>query len=674
MAHLSLYRRYRPRKFSELVGQQHVVTALRNAVRDGRVGHAYLFSGPRGTGKTSTARILGKALNCLDLSPEGEPCCACESCLAFQAGTSYDLHELDAASNNGVDAIRDLIAKVALGSPGRTKVYVLDEVHMLTSGAENALLKTLEEPPPHVVFVLATTEPHKVVSTIRSRTQHYEFELLGAEALAEHVRWVITDAGLDVPGDAVDAVVRMGGGSARDTLSALDQVVAAGGVRPGEDVVEALVEAVCERDVGAAMVAVNDAVRAGREPRVVGELLLARLRDAFLASMAAPLEHLPLAAREQAQARAQRLGPAGLTRAIELVGTALVDMRQAPDPRVDLEVALARLTNPRVDTDVSALVARIERLEAGAVPSAPSAPPELEPAPAPIIDAPAAGQHPAPATDPHVGRSAEPSPAVDDPPPAPSAGGPAAGPQPSPGPGGPAAAARRALKEASAGGAKPTLGAARGTARKPPPAPPESAPAESTQEAAAAVGEDDAVLPDAPEPAAGPTSPAVDASPPEQEAAVPAPEPADVDAVAEASPSTGLPTLPELDAAWESAVRDALPRAAKARFAAGRFVAPTGASVAFGLPNAIHRDRCQGLRPDLEAALTAHFGRPVPVELVVDETDNPSGSEQRPESGQPADDDEIDLEELVDAPDVDTGIDALTKAFPGAVLIEQPDA
>ena len=153
--------------------------ALSNAVREDRVGHAYLFSGPRGTGKTSTARILAKALNCTNLA-DGEPCCECDSCQSIEAGTSYDLLELDAASNNGVDAMRDLIGKAALGSPGRTKVYILDEVHMLSTGASNALLKTLEEPPGHVVFVLATTDPHKVLPTIRSRTQHFELHLLPA--------------------------------------------------------------------------------------------------------------------------------------------------------------------------------------------------------------------------------------------------------------------------------------------------------------------------------------------------------------------------------------------------------------------------------------------------------------------------------------------------------------
>jgi len=169
MATVSLYRRYRPRRFSEVKGQEHVVMALRNAVEANRVGQAYLFSGPRGTGKTSSARILAKVLNCAN--PQGgEPCCECASCLSVEAGTSFDVHELDAASNNGVDAMRDLIEKTMLGTPGRHKVYILDEVHMLSKAAEAALLKTLEEPPPHVVFVLATTDPQKVSETIRSRT------------------------------------------------------------------------------------------------------------------------------------------------------------------------------------------------------------------------------------------------------------------------------------------------------------------------------------------------------------------------------------------------------------------------------------------------------------------------------------------------------------------------
>src|SRR4029079_15599680 len=198
----SLYRRYRPRRFSEVKGQDHVVKALRTAVAEGRDGQDYLFSGPRGAGKTTSARILAKVLNCAN-PVAGEPCCECESCLAVERGTSYDVHELDAASNNGVDAMRDLIERAALGTPGRHKVYILDEVHMLSKAAEATLLKTLEEPPAHVVFVLATTDPQKVSSTVSSRCQPLEFHLLPTDALEAHIRHVIADAHLDVSEDAI---------------------------------------------------------------------------------------------------------------------------------------------------------------------------------------------------------------------------------------------------------------------------------------------------------------------------------------------------------------------------------------------------------------------------------------------------------------------------------------
>src|SRR3954454_5247442 len=247
MAHQSLYRRYRPQRFAELRGQEHLVRALQHAVQTDTVGHAYLFSGPRGTGKTSTARILAKVLNC-ENPVDGEPDGTCDSCLAIEHGTSFDVHELDAASNNGVDAIRELVAKASLGTPGRTKVYILDEVHMLSQGASNALLKTLEEPPDHVVFVLATTDPQKVLATIKSRTQHFDLHLLPAADLEALVDDVVKDAGLDLSPEGRDHVLRVGGGSARDTLSALDQVVAAGGVPDDVSVLDELVEALCERD------------------------------------------------------------------------------------------------------------------------------------------------------------------------------------------------------------------------------------------------------------------------------------------------------------------------------------------------------------------------------------------------------------------------------------------
>jgi DNA polymerase-3 subunit gamma/tau len=360
----SLYRRFRPQRFDELKGQDHVALALKNAVREERVGHFYLFSGPRGTGKTSTARILGKALNCTNLE-DGEPCGTCESCVHVQLGTSLDVHEMDAASNNGVDAMRDLVARTALGTPGRWKVYIVDEVHMLSTAAANALLKTLEEPPGHVVFVLATTDPQKVLPTIRSRAQHLEFRLLRPEVLTEHLRYVNQAAGLGVPLEAIDLAVRKGAGSARDALSMLDQVAAAGTVDDEVSVIDELMDALCERDTGRALAAVAEATATGRDPRRLAEELLAQLRNAFLATMARSLVALPDDAVAQAEDQGRRLGPAGMTRAMEAVGDALTEMREALDLRVCLEVALVRLTRPEVDATLPALLERVERLERG---------------------------------------------------------------------------------------------------------------------------------------------------------------------------------------------------------------------------------------------------------------------------------------------------------------------
>ncbi|HET7651719.1 MAG TPA: DNA polymerase III subunit gamma/tau [Acidimicrobiales bacterium] len=362
MAYQSLYRRYRPQRFGEVVGQERVTTTLRNAVRDGRVAHAYLFSGPRGTGKTSTARILAKALNCTNLQ-DGEPCDECDSCVQITAGTSLDVMELDAASNNGVDAMRDLISRAALGTAGRSKVYIVDEVHMLSTGASNALLKTLEEPPGHVHFVLATTDPQKVLATIKSRTQHFDFRLLPHDVLADHLRWVVKDAGLDVAAEAIELVARRGNGSVRDALSALDQVAAAGGIDDESAPIDDLVEALCDREPGRALAAVADAVSRGHDPRQLARELVEQLRNGFLALMARQLVPLPDEAAARVEDQARRLGAAGVTRAIETVGQMLVDMRDSLDPRIALEVALVRLAQPDADVSPAALLERIERLE-----------------------------------------------------------------------------------------------------------------------------------------------------------------------------------------------------------------------------------------------------------------------------------------------------------------------
>ncbi|MEY2473554.1 MAG: polymerase subunit gamma/tau [Actinomycetota bacterium] len=361
VAYQSLYRRFRPQTWSAVRGQDHVTLALRNAVRDDRVGHAYLFSGPRGTGKTTSARILAKALNC-EKPIDGEPCDTCESCAAITSGASLDVQEMDAASNNGIDAIRDLVSRVALATPGRWKIYIIDEVHMLSAAASNALLKTLEEPPPHVVFVLATTDPQKVLPTIRSRTQHYEFRLISAETLAELTRDVAKDAGLKIDASAIDVVARRGAGSARDALSALDQVAASGGSAVDEaDPTVEIVAGLAARDAGAALVATAKALASGRDARRIGEALLARLRTGFLALLAPELD---VDARDDTiEDHARQLGPAGTTRALEVIGDAVTSMKEAVDARVALETALVRLCRSDLDVAPSALLERIDKLE-----------------------------------------------------------------------------------------------------------------------------------------------------------------------------------------------------------------------------------------------------------------------------------------------------------------------
>ena len=372
----ALYRRYRPQRFSELRGQDHIALALRNAVKSDRVGHAYLFSGPRGTGKTTTARILAKVLNC-EAPVEGEPCCSCGSCEAVVHGSSFDVIELDAASNRSIEDIREIISTAALGSPGRHKVYILDEVHQLTGPAAAALLKTLEEPPSHVVFVLATTDPEKVPETIRSRTQHLQFHLLPVADLEEHVRWVAQDAGIPLDERGLEAVLRQGGGSARDTLSALELLAATGGQIDEITPVDEFVEALIEFDAGRALAAVAHTVHRGRDPRTIIDDLVRHLRDCFLTQMAPELVQAQEHRAAELADQARRLGTARIVKVMETLGQALLDMRGAPDQRVVLEVALVRLVHRQLDTGLDALLARVERLEREIV----ERPPTLAPAP-----------------------------------------------------------------------------------------------------------------------------------------------------------------------------------------------------------------------------------------------------------------------------------------------------
>ncbi|MGO8826167.1 MAG: DNA polymerase III subunit gamma/tau [Acidimicrobiales bacterium] len=361
-AFVSLYRRFRPGRFDEIRGQDHVVRALRSAVRDDRVSHAYLFSGPRGTGKTSSARILAKALNC-EAPVDGEPCGTCTSCVEITQGNSLNVHELDAASNNGVDAMRDLVAHASLGTPGRWKVYIVDEVHMLSTAAANALLKTLEEPPSHVVFVLATTDPQKVPPTIRSRTQHLEFRLLGSETLHGLLESVNADAGLNLDEEALEAAVRRGRGSARDALSALDQVAAAGSADAARPELAEVLNALADGDVSQVLVALSALLAGGWGPQQLATELIDDLRQVFLAALAPELCAVSGSSLERFRSLAETMGLARVVRSMEILGHALVDMREAPDAQVVLEIAVVRAVRPDLDSGMEALSERVSVLE-----------------------------------------------------------------------------------------------------------------------------------------------------------------------------------------------------------------------------------------------------------------------------------------------------------------------
>ena len=274
--------------------------------------------------------------------------------------------ELDAASNSGVDNMRDLIERAALGNPGRHRVFILDEVHMLSKSAEAALLKTLEEPPEHVVFVLATTDPQKVSETIRSRTQHLQFHLLPTQELKDHVNWVVADAKLVISAEAIDRVVQLGAGSVRDTLSALELVVASGGEVDEQISLDEFIESFIDHDPGRALAAVGAAVQFGADPRALTEDIVRHLRDVFLSLMAPELVQLPKERAEIVSDQARRIGAGSVVRAIEVLGEVLIEIRHAPDARLLLEVSLVKLTRQSASTDVAALMSRIERLEAAA--------------------------------------------------------------------------------------------------------------------------------------------------------------------------------------------------------------------------------------------------------------------------------------------------------------------
>jgi DNA polymerase-3 subunit gamma/tau len=373
----SLYRRFRPGRFAELRGQDHVVRALQGAVKNERVSHAYLFSGPRGTGKTTAARILAKALNC-EHPVDGDACNKCASCVAITAGSSLDVIELDAASNNGVDDIREITAGAWHGTPGSWKVYIFDEVHQLSKAAAAALLKTLEEPPQHVVFVLATTDPHKVPPTIRSRTQHLEFRLIGGDTLSSLLHDVQGAAGLSVDDATIEAAVRLGRGSARDALSALDQLIATGSISEAQPEFDGLFHALVHADAVEALKSLAELTREGWDPEQLAESFAAEVRQVFLLQVAPEVADAVDADRDRLIEWGSQLGLPRTVRILETVGRAMREMKSAPEKIVMLEVAMVRLVKPELESTYEALDERLTRLErdgARQLAPAPVAPP-----------------------------------------------------------------------------------------------------------------------------------------------------------------------------------------------------------------------------------------------------------------------------------------------------------
>jgi DNA polymerase III subunit gamma/tau len=389
VSHLSLYRKWRPQTFDDVIGQRRVTQTLQNAIAAKRSVHAYLFCGHRGTGKTTTARILAKALNCAR-GPTPTPCNACSVCQAISAGVSLDVIEIDAASNRGIDEIRDLREKVKLVPvEGRYKIYIIDEAHMLTTEAANALLKTLEEPPPHAVFILVTTEPHRLPTTITSRTQRFDFKRIPQSEIVARLQAIAGSEGVAVDDAALHLIARAADGALRDAESMLDQLSAFCQGRIAktdvltvlglieEEVAEQVADAVIAQDAAACLELANRVIAEGRDVRQILRSLMEHFRDLLVVSVVQDprdIVETSEARLEVLRAQSARFSPGALLQKIRILTAAEADARFATQPRVVLEMALLKVCRPEMDPSIEGLAARVEALERHTDGSAPPLP------------------------------------------------------------------------------------------------------------------------------------------------------------------------------------------------------------------------------------------------------------------------------------------------------------
>ena len=424
----ALYRKWRPQTFSDVSGQETVTTALKNELKTGRLSHAYLFTGCRGTGKTTCAKILAKAVNCLH-PVDGDPCNECEICRGIDSGSILDVTEIDAASNNGVDSIRELRDEVAYTPvSGKYRVYIIDEVHMLSAGAFNALLKTLEEPPAHVIFVLATTEVHKLPATILSRCQRFDFGRIRPEEIAARIHYVAAEEGLSVTDEAALLLARLADGALRDALSLLDQcasvakeidrdTVAQVTGMVGQETLAALTDCVARQDAPAALAAVDALYRSSKDMERLCAEWVGYLRNLMvLHSMADPGELVIASPEELARMRqqAQGMGLPAILHTMEVLQGALDRLRGGVSRRVEMEMAVIRLCDPRLDDSTAALTRRLDALETAVKAGVPAAAPAPSVAPTPVASTPVAEPTPvipAPIPEPIPAPVAEPVPA-----------------------------------------------------------------------------------------------------------------------------------------------------------------------------------------------------------------------------------------------------------------------